>query len=93
MEFHLFGSFPARNEYDAEWRRAWRIYGYRNSMGDRYYICLTRMVKSDSACGWSYDQKRMRLPFMTFRQAMKIRRIGGFTFYRWQLAIMRHVAK
>ncbi|AVD99407.1 hypothetical protein SEA_BILLNYE_238 [Streptomyces phage BillNye] len=93
MEIQLFGKLPGCYDNDAKWRRAWRIFGYRNSMGDRYYLCLTRCVKSDSACGWSYDQKRVRLPFMTFRQAMKLRRIGGFTLYRWQLAIMRHVAK
>jgi hypothetical protein len=93
MEFTLFGDFPARGEYDAEWRRAWRFYGYRNSMGDRYYLCLTRMVKSDSACGWSYDQKRVRIPSMTFRHAMRFRRFGGYRVYGWQQAILRHVAK
>lgn len=92
MEIRLFGKLPGVYDNGAEWRRAWRIFGYRNSMGDRYYVCLTRCVKSDSACGWSHDQKRVRIPAMTFRTAMRFRRFGGFKVYAWQKAILRRVA-
>src|SRR5688500_8003186 len=61
VEFKLFGELP--NVYRSEdYRRAWRIFGSRNSNGDRYYVTLSRCVKSDSAIGWSLDHKRVRVP-------------------------------